>query len=130
MNEKGEPGQSFKDFKIEYKELLETLREAETRLQDAEWAFVAHRTNLIGKPCTKPTHGRGKKRNRFLDAMDARLYRLCFQLYGEIKALKARKSVMICRLLVHAISLRPDDDPADDPETFIVIVQLVLSVRS
>nr|MDO8086072.1 transposase [Candidatus Sigynarchaeum springense] len=121
VNEKGEPEQSFKDFKIEYKELLETLREAEARLQDAEWAFVAHRTNLTGKPCTKPTNGRGKKRNKFFDAMDARLYRLCFQLHDEIKALKARKSVMICRLLVYAISLRPDEDPADDPETFIGI---------
>jgi len=119
VNEKGKPDQSFKDFKIEYKELLETLQDAETRLQDAEWAFVAHRTNLTGKPCTKPTHGRGKKRSKFLDAMDARLYRLCFQLYDELKALKARRATMLCQLLVYAISLRPDEDPADDPETFI-----------
>lgn len=121
VNEKGEPEQSFKDFKIEFKELLETLRDAEMMLQDAEWAFVAHRTNLTGKPCTKPTHGRGKKRSKFLDATDARLYRLCLQLHDEIKALKARKAAMTCRLLVYSISLRPDEDPADDPPTFIGI---------
>jgi len=120
-NEKGGPEQSFKDFKSEYKELLETLRDAEERLQDAEWAFVAHRTNLTGKPCKKPTRGRGKKRSNFLDTVDARLYRLCFQLHDEIKALKARKAAMLCRLLVYAISLRPDEDPADHPTTFTEI---------
>jgi hypothetical protein len=121
VNEKGKPEQPFKDFKIEYKELLETIRDAEAMLQDAEWAFVAHRTNLTGKPCAKPAHGRGKKRSKFLDALDARLYCLCFQLHDEIKALKARKSAMICRLLVYAISLRLDEYPADDPATFIEI---------
>jgi hypothetical protein len=121
VNEKGKPDQSFKDFKIEYKDLLETLRDAEAMLQDAEWAFVVHRLNLTKKTCTKPTHGRGKKRSKFLDAIDARLYHRCFQLYDEIKALKARKAAMACRLLVYAISLRPDEDPMDDPETFIEI---------
>jgi hypothetical protein len=121
VNEKGEPENSFKDFKIEYRNLLETLRDAEMRLQDAEWAFVAHRSNLTRKPCTKPSHGRGKKRSRFLDAMDARLYRLCFQLHDEIKALKARKAAMLCRLLVYAISLLPGEDPCGDPATFIEI---------
>ncbi len=119
VNEKGEPDQSFKDFKIEYKELLETLRDAEERLQDVEWAFVAHRTNLTMKACSKPSHGRGKKRSKFLDVMDARLYQSCFQLHNEIQALKARKAAMTCRLLVYAISLRPGEDPVDDPVTFI-----------
>jgi len=119
VNEKGKPEQSFKDFKVEYNELIETIRQAEERLQDLEWAYVAHYKNLAKKACSKPSYGRGKKRTNFLDKMDVRLYRACFRAHDEIKALKARKSAMICRLLVYAISLRPGEEPGDNSATFI-----------
>lgn len=118
-NEDGKPEQSFKDFKLEHAEMLESIQEAENRLQDAEEAYVIHRTNMTGKKSSAPSHGRGKKRSKFVDEIDDHLYHACFTLYEELKALKARKAEMIARVLVYAISLRPDEDPLATPDTFI-----------
>lgn len=123
VNEKGEPCQSFMDFKAEYKELLETIHQAEEKLENMEWASMTHRTNMTGKKCSKPSYGRGKRRSKFIDVMDARLYRACFQLHDEIKALHARKTAMAVRLLVYAISLRLGEDPGENQETFIELAR-------
>ena len=123
VNEDGKPEQSFKDFKIEYGEVLEAVLEADNRLQDAEEAYVIHRTNMTGKKCSTPSHGRGKKRSNFIDEIDDHLYHACFTLYDEVKALKARKAELIARLLVFAISLRPGEDPSTTPETFVALAK-------
>ncbi len=92
-------------------------------LPAVEGAYLAHCPKVKGKKAVVPGRGRGAKRANFKDAEDERLYRECLRLQDALKSWKKKKADLLETLMFFAVSLRPGEDPASHPATFIALAR-------
>jgi hypothetical protein len=99
------------------------IEECTAALPAAEAAYLAHCPKVKGKKAVVPGRGRGAKRANFKDAADERLYRECIHLGDALKGWKDKKADLLEALMFFAVSLRPGEDPADHPATFLALAR-------
>lgn len=93
------------------------------RLEITQKAYLAYHKRNSKQKVSTPSLGRGLRRRKFLDVVDKRLYDSCLQLLQEKKMLDGQKRSLISSVVFFAISLRPGEDPSEDPETFIALAK-------
>ncbi len=103
--------------------LDERIRKTIARLQITERAYLAYNRRYNKQPVATPTLGRGKRREKFLDAVDKQLYWGCLKLRKALRAMEQEKSGLVSSVVFFAVSLRPCEDPTTDPETFISLAK-------
>jgi hypothetical protein len=93
------------------------------RLEITQKAYMIYHKRNSKQKVSVPSLGRGLKRRRFIDRIDKQLYTSCRQLLQGKKILDGQKRSLISSVVFFAISLRPDEDPSEDPETFIALAK-------
>jgi hypothetical protein len=112
------------------KRTLAQLRAQATRVQELldkikkeEAATVQEYIDYTGvvnaEKKKSPIGARGKKREKFADDKEKRLYHTCLDLAAKKASLKEEKKELIKSLTFFAISLHPGEDPSTAPSTFL-----------
>jgi len=114
---------SLAEVRAEARKVQEGIEECAAALVAAESAYLAHARRPEGKKIAVPGLGRGAKRVKFDDAEDERLYHECLRLHDAQKAWKKKKADLLEALMFFAVSLRPGEDPADHPATFLALAR-------
>jgi len=92
-------------------------------LPAADAAYLKYYRKVAGRRGAAPGRGRGAKRTAFYGAEDERLYHACLDLRGRQADLKKEKASLLDALMFFAVSLRPGEDPAASPGTFVALAR-------
>ncbi len=114
---------TLKQIRAQARELAVRMTVSSARLWITEKAYMAYNKRYNKQPVAVPSLGRGCKRKRFIDAVDEQLYKGCLKLLKAQKAIDQEKKRLLSSVVFFAVSLRPQEDPTKDPETFISIAK-------
>jgi hypothetical protein len=114
---------SLNQIRAQARNLAERMEVSSARLRITEKAYMAYNKRYNKQPVAVPSLGRGSKRKRFVDDVDEQLYKICMKLQKAQKATDQEKKRLLSSVVFFAVSLRPQEDPTKDPETFISIAK-------
>ncbi len=114
---------TLNQIRAQARALAERMEVSSARLRITEKAYMAYNKRYNKQPVAVPSLGRGNKRKRFIDDVDEQLYKSCMKLLKAQKAMDQEKKRLLSSVVFFAVSLRPQEDPTKDPETFISIAK-------
>jgi hypothetical protein len=114
----------LEELKKAARQYMPGLKEREIMLETRILEYQEYYDAVNGKKIGKPALGKGRRRTKFLDSKDKRLYKACFTAHDNLKRWKKKKTALLNSLMFFAISLEPGEDPAKDPGKFIKIARL------
>lgn len=114
---------TLEQLRAKSRDVQEHIDKNARRLEITQKAYLIYHKRNSKQKVSVPSLGRGLKRRRFIDRIDKQLYTTCRQLLQEKKMLDGQKRSLISSVVFFAISLRPDEDPSEDPETFIALAK-------
>lgn len=115
---------SLDELKAEARRYEPGLKAREEVLETRILEYQEYYSSVKGKEIGRPALGRGRRRTKFLDNKDKKLYKACFKAHDDLKRWKKKKRALLNSLMFFAISLEPGEDPTKDPEMFIELARL------
>jgi hypothetical protein len=119
---RSDKGRTLEKVRAQARAVDEGIKATTKELQKVEKQYLANHAKNAKKgkkAVAVPSLGRGLKRRRFNGALDRQLYFRCLELQCLKKRLEKQKSALTSSIVFFAISLRPGEDPTNDPEKFI-----------
>nr|MDO8114533.1 hypothetical protein [Candidatus Sigynarchaeota archaeon] len=107
------------EIRAQAKETQASIDKTTRAMHDAQAEYLQYHSRKSKKPVAVPSLGRGRQRWKFLDGKEKQLFRDCMDLQRELKRLEKKKSSIISSVVFFAVSLRANEDPTRDAETFI-----------
>ncbi|MHC4397742.1 MAG: transposase [Planctomycetota bacterium] len=112
------------ELKVEARRYEPGLKERENAMESQISKYQGYFLSVKGKNIGRPALGKGRRRTKFLDNKDKKLYKACFKAHDDVKRWKKRKTALLNSLMFFAISLEPGEDPAANSELFIELARL------
>ncbi len=109
---------TFEEAKEAAKQIQKQLELRKERLEVAEMQYSRFKTK--GKDSTyRLKYRRNRRRKKFRNSEEERLYTTCYELHDQLRVIEARKQDLLHSIMFFYVSIAPNEDPSRYPEKYI-----------